>query len=147
MGDRDGTVMLGVMADSKFSDALSAQFRYEHDLLGKIGGGKANARLRRTQQIGNAQWYAGIGLEWLSSTMSRHEFGVPLNSATAIRAAYAPNNVTSFQTELGAFISIKSNWRLQVSMQANFYNNEAKKSPIVDEDHALNLFTAISYAF
>jgi len=147
MGDRDGIVMSGVSVKAELSDTLSANFRYEHDILDTIGGGVANIQLRNTQQFGDAQWYVGVGFDWLSSSISNHEFGVPTSAMTSTRPTYSPGNVSSLQALLGANVSVTSDWRLLISLLADFYNEEATASPIVDKDYGINLFTAVSYSF
>jgi len=139
--------MSGVSVKAELSDTLSANFRYEHDILDTIGGGVANIQLRNTQQFGDAQWYVGVGFDWLSSSISNHEFGVPTSAMTSTRPTYSPGNVSGLQALLGANVSVTSDWRLLISLLADFYNEEATASPIVDKDYGINLFTAVSYSF
>jgi len=145
LGDRESALLLGLSIQKELSEQIALKFRYQHDVLDKIGGGLAKLGLENSYQSGNVNWSSGIALQWLDRKLSNHEFGVPADASNAVRMQYSPDNVTSLETSLGANVSFASDWRLILSFTVEFLGDAATDSPIVDENRNISLLAAISY--
>jgi outer membrane protein len=77
-----------------------------YDMLDKIGGGEGNIKIDRSFQTGVFRFSPHIGLNWLSSKLANHDFGVPARKATQDRPAYGLDSVTNVEGGMRMFIEI-----------------------------------------
>jgi outer membrane protein len=145
MGDRLTTLMggLGLRYDLPFGIELSAG--YQHDILGKIGGGAATVKIEETLPLGFLRITPGVGLNWRGQELSNHDFGVPAGKATPDRPAYELGQTFSILTGLGTFVEISKNWRLILDVGVEILDNEIQASPIVSDRYVLQSFLALNY--
>ena len=86
-------------------------------------------------------------MNWTSSELSNHDFGVSDSQATAERPAYYLDDVYSAEAGLGVFIEITRDWLIIMNVAVESLSNEVTASPIVSEDYVIKGFTAINYVF
>ena len=147
LGDRDSTLMAGLGLRFEIPGGLNLALQYEHDVLDRIGGGAATARLSKGFQAGWFRFVPQLRLNWSSATLSNYDFGVPEYAATPDRPAYEVGSTTSLEAGFGSFIELTEDWRIVLNVSAEFLPDEISLSPIVDDDRVIKGFAAITYVF
>ena len=147
MGDRKGTFMAGLALQGELPRNMDISVSYEHDVLDKIGGGIAQIELKRSFQSGPYRFSPKIGLNWLSSELSNHDFGVPANNATSERPQYDTGDTISVEGGLGMFLEITEDWMVIVSASLELLDSKVTDSPIVSDSYVIKGFGAITYVF
>jgi outer membrane protein len=147
LGDRNGTMMAGLVLRFEVPGGANLSLRYEHDVLDKIGGGAATARLSKGFQAGAFRILPKLQVNWLSSELTNYDFGVPESAATVTRPAYNTGSAISYEAGIGTFIELTEDWRILLSVSAEFLPDGITDSPIVAEDKVIKGFAAITYVF
>lgn len=147
LGDREGTLMMGAGLRYELPAGVNLQLRYEHDVLDKIGGGSAIARLSKAFQAGSVRISPQIQANWLSKDLANYDYGVLLSAATLERPAYSVGSAVSYQIGFGSFFELTENWRIILNVSAEFLPDKISESPIVADDHVIKGFAAITYVF
>lgn len=147
MGDRDGTLMAGLGMRFEIPGGVNLLLRYEHDVLDKIGGGTATARVSKAFQAGRFRISPQLQINWLSADIANYDFGVPADAATPERPAYSPGSAVSYEAGIGSFIELTEEWRIIFNISAEALPSEISDSPIVDDDVVVKGFAAITYVF
>jgi outer membrane protein len=147
MGDRSTTLMGGLALRYNLPLGIDLSAGYQHDVLGRIGGGAANIKLEETLPLGFLRITPGVGVKWLGKSLSNHDFGVPAGKALEDRPAYRLGETFGIETGLGTFIEISRAWRLILDVGIEFLDGDIKASPIVGEGYVIQSFTALNYVF
>ena len=147
LGDRDGTVMAGLGFRYEMPGGVNFLLRYEHDVLDKIGGGAATARVSKGFQAGWLRISPQLQLNWLSDDLTNYDFGVSPDAATPTRPAYNTGSSISYEAGISSFIELTEDWRIILSLSAEFLPDEVSNSPIVADDQIMKGFAAITYVF
>jgi len=147
MGDRKDTLVMGLASRTDLVGGLLLSMRYSHDVLDRIGGGAAGISVNKRFQVGLFSFAPEIGLNWLSSERSSHDFGVPAAKATADRPAYNLSETVNFELGLGMSYEITPKVRLLLNVSSELLDDEVQDSPIVDEELLFRGFSAITYVF
>jgi outer membrane protein len=147
MGDRDATMMAGLGLRFEVPGGLNLSLRYEHDVLDKIGGGAASARLSKSYQSGLFRFAPQLQVNWLSKELSNYDFGVSQQAATLARPVYTTGSTLSYELGFGSFIELTEDWLIVLNVSAEFLPSEIVNSPIVSDDHVIKGFAAITYVF
>lgn len=147
MGDRENTFMAGLALQVELPGGVDFSVGYEHDVLNKIGGGEAHLQFNKSFQFGVFRFSPEIGMNWVGSELSNHDFGVPDTKATADRPAYYLDNTTSFEGGLRMFIEITRDWLVIANASVEILDARVTDSPIVEKDYVVKGFTAINYVF
>jgi outer membrane protein len=147
MGDRNDTLMAGLALHAELPGGVDLTASYGHDVLEKIGGGAARLEIDKSFRVKIFRFSPKIGLNWLSSKLANHDFGVPNSKATPERTAYYLDATVSIEAGLGMFIEINRDWLIVMSVAAEFLENEVTDSSIVSEDYVISGFGAINYVF
>ena len=147
LGDRDSTLMAGVGLVYDGPNQIDVDFRYQHDVLDRFGGGTAELRVSKGFQVGNVSWGPSIGVNWLSSDLANYDFGVPVADAMAGRPAYDVGNAVTLEGGIGGMLEITEHWRFVLDLSAEYLGDDISDSPIVDDDYVLKGFAAITYTF
>ncbi|BCS96287.1 hypothetical protein DSLASN_19190 [Desulfoluna limicola] len=147
MGDRKDTFMAGLALQAELPGGVDISALYEHDVLDEIGGGAARLGMSKSFQAGVFRFSPQIGLNWLSSSLSNHDYGVPTENATPERPAYDPGDTVSFEGGLGMFVEITKEWMIIVNTSMEFLDDGVTDSPIVSEDYVIKGFGALNYVF
>lgn len=137
------------MARGRFEapGGVDLSLRYEHDVLNKIGGGAATARVSKGFQAGVFRFVPQLQLNWLSADITNYDFGVPPEVATPMRPAYEIGSAFSYEAGFGSFIELTESWRIILNVSAEFLPDEIVASPIVADDSVIKGFAAITYVF
>ncbi len=147
MGDRKDTFMAGIALSAELPGGVGLSTGYNHDVLDEIGGGEFSIKLNKSFQVGVFRLSPNIGLNWLSSELSNHDFGVPSSKATPLRPAYSINSAHSVEGGLGVFIEITQDWLLALNTSVEFLDKDVIDSPIVSEDYIVKGLAFINYVF
>ena len=147
LGDRDSTLMAGLGVRVEIPGGVNLLLRYQHDVLDRIGGGSATARVSKGFQAGWLRIAPQLQVNWLSSDLTNYDFGVPSSAATLVRPEYRTGSSISYEAGFGSFIELTEDWRIVLSLSAEFLPDEIVASPIVDDDTVIKGFAAIAYVF
>ena len=147
LGDRDGTLMAGLGFRVEIPGGVNLSLRYEHDVLDRIGGGAATARVSKGFQAGRLRFLPQLQVNWLSADLADYDFGVAAFAATPTRSAYSIGSSISYEVGLGSFIELTEDWRILLSVSGEFLPDKIVASPIVDDDLVVKGFAAITYVF
>ncbi len=147
MGDRDNTLMAGIGLRYELPGGVNLSMQYEHDVLDKIGGGSATARVSKGFQTGWLRLVPQLQVNWLSDELTNYDFGVTARAATLTRPAYNTGSSVSYELGFGTFIELTEEWRIVVNVAAEFLPDRITDSPIVADDHVIKGFAAITYVF
>lgn len=147
MGDRESTFLAGLAIQAELPGLFDLALGYEHDVLDNIGGGIASLRISKALQSGILRFSPQISINYLSSEISNHDFGVALDKATAERPAYETGSTTSMEAGLGLFIEITREWLFVMDVNYEMLSDEVINSPIVDKDYVVKGFAVINYVF
>lgn len=147
LGDRDGTLMAGLRFRVEIPGGVNLSLRYQHDVLDRIGGGSATARVSKGFQTGRFRIAPQLQVNWLSADLTNYDFGVPAGAATPTRPEYRTGSSISYEAGFGSFIELTEDWRIILSLSAEFLPDEIVASPIVDDDTVIKGFAAITYVF
>ena len=135
------------MVQAELAKGLDVSASYEHDLLDNIGGGEARLAVNKSFQFGIVTVSPELSANWTSAEISNHDYGVPVNQATADRPAYKLNDVYSLEAGIGVFIEITSEWLVIINLASESLSDEVTASPIVTENNVIKGFAAINYIF
>ncbi len=147
MEDRESTLLAGLGFRYEIPGGVNLSLRYAHDVLDKIGGGSATARVSKGFQAGWFRFAPQLQINWLSADLTNHDFGVAPEEASFTRPAYNTGSSISYEAGLGSFIELTEDWRIFLSISAEFLPDEISDSPIVADDRVLKGFAAITYVF
>ena len=139
--------MAGAGFRAEVPGGVNLLLRYEHDVLDRIGGGAATLRLSKGFQAGAFRFVPQLQANWLSAEVTNYEFGVPASAATPTRPEYNTGSSISYEVGLSNFIELTEEWRLLLSLSAEFLPDDITNSPIVADDRVLKGFAAITYVF
>jgi outer membrane protein len=147
LGDRESTITAGLSLQYEISKGYSLDLGYQYDMLNRIGGGLGNARLSRGVPIGPVTLIPQLSLNWMSSEMSNHNFGVPDAAGNANRPAYRLGSTVSYELGLGASVELSEDWRIIVNIAGERLSSEVAASPIVADSTLVKGFAMITYVF
>jgi len=147
LGDRKDTFMAGLAFQAELPGGFDLSAGYEHDVLNQIGGGTAQVEISKSFQAGVFRFSPGLAVNWLSSELSNHDFGVEPENATSERSAYDVGDTISIEAGLGLFVEITREWMVIVNASVELLDDKATDSPIVSEDYVVKGFAAVSYVF
>ncbi len=147
MGDRESTLMAGLAFRLELPVGIKMLLRYEYDVLDRIGGGATTARLSKGFQAGWLRVAPQLQVNLLSADLTNHDFGVPPSAATPTRPAYNTGSSISYEAGFTSLIELTEDWRVILSLSAEFLPDEITASPIVAEDRVIKGFAAITYVF
>ena len=147
LGDRDNTLLAGLALQYEIAAGFELEANYQHDALDRIGGGAASVRLSRGFPWGTASIEPQIAMNWLSSDMANHDFGVPATAATLQRPAYELGSTTSFEAGIGVFVELSEDWRIIANVAVERLDDEVTRSPIVADDTVVKGLAVVTYIF
>ena len=147
MGDRESTVMAGLSLVSELAGGFNLILGYEHDVLGNIGGGVAEAALRKTLQLGPVSVAPALRLNWLSAEVANYDFGVGTKQATPNRPVYTPGSSINPEVGVSVYSELGGHWILQASLGVDFLDSGIQDSPIVDQGQRYHGYLSVFYLF
>ena len=147
MGDRRDSLFCGLALQGSLPAGARISAGYEHDALDRVGGGFGRLTLRRGFRFGKISVSPNVGLNWLSSELSRHEYGVEAEEARDGREAYRPGSAVNVEPGLGVTAEGFGAWRFILNGSVEFLAEELRDSPLVDESAVAHAFGALNYAF
>ena len=147
LGDRSDTLMAGLAIQAELPGGIEMSASYEHDVLDRIGGGEARIAVDKSLQSGVFRFAPEIAVNWTSSQMSNHDYGVAESDSTIERPAYSLDDTYSVEAGVSMFIEITRDWLIFINVAAESLGDEVTASPIVSENYVIKGFAAINYVF
>lgn len=145
MDDRDATALAGLQVQVETAGGFDFSAGYAHDVLDRIGGGEAQLEIARPLPWRTTRFTPSLTLHWTDAALVRHDYGVADNETTASRPAYRPGDALSLEAGIGIFTELTPSLSLIVNTSVEWFDSEVRNSPIVDDNHVLKGFAAISY--
>jgi outer membrane protein len=147
MGDRKDTFMAGLTLNLELPLGVGLSTGYTHDVLDRIGGGESNFKIDKTFQMGVFRFSPQIGLNWISSDLANHDFGVPSGKATPDRPEYKLDSIVNVEGGAGLFIEITRDWLVIFNTSVELLDKDVTDSPIVSEDYIVKGLAVVNYVF
>ncbi len=147
MSDRSNTFMAGLATQAVLPGGFELSASYEYDVLDRIGGSEARVALDKSLQFGVFRFAPEIAINWTSSRLSNHDYGVSESESTIERSAYTLDDTYSVEAGLSMFIEITRDWLIFMNAGVESLGDEVTASPIVSEDYVIKGFAAINYVF
>lgn len=147
LGDRNDTLMAGLNLQYEIANGFELALGYQHDVLDRIGGGQANARLSRRVPIGTVTLAPQLSMNWISSELSNYDFGVPTSAATAGRPAYELGSTISYELGVGMFLELSEHWQFVMDVAVERLDDDVVASPLVADRNVIKGFATIAYIF
>ena len=147
MGDRKDSLFCGLALQGSLPAGVRISAGYEHDVLDRVGGGYGRLGLRRGFQYGRYSVVPSVGVNWLTTELAGHEYGVTAEEAREGREEYAPGDAINIEPGLGLSGEWWGSWRVIVNGSVEFLASELRDSPIVDQSHVFRFFGAVNYTF
>jgi len=147
MGDRSDTFMAGLAIQAVLPGGYEMSAGYEYDVLDRIGGGEGRVAFDKSLQFGVFRFAPEIAVNWTSSQLSNHDYGVAVSESTLERPAYTLDDTYSVEAGVGMFIEITRDWLIFMNVAVESLGDEVTASPIVSEDYVIKGFAAINYVF
>lgn len=138
LGDRKGTLMAGPELRADLFETITASFSYRHDILGRIGGGEALAKIGKSFELGDWRLTPTAGLRWTSAKLVRHDYGTP---------GYRPGAMITPEIGVSALLELTDSWWINAQVSIERLGSDATDSPIVDATTRASGFLAVSYLF
>jgi outer membrane protein len=145
MADRKATAMAGLRLQRNAPGGIHLQAGYAHDMLDRIGGGQAQAGLSRPVPWRSLRVTPSLSANWISAALVRHDFGVAPEEATPDRPAYRPGDSFSLEAGLSVFAEITPSVFGALSAGIEWFGDDIRHSPIVDDDRVLKGYAFITY--
>lgn len=147
LGDRDSTLMAGLAFRLEMPGGINMLLRYEEDVLNRIGGGAATVRFSKGFQAGGLRISPQLQMNLLGADLTNHDFGVPASAATPTRPATDFGSSVSYEAGFTSLIELTEDWRIVLSLSAEFLPDEIFASPIVADDRVIKGFAALTWVF
>ena len=147
MGDRKDSLFCGLALQGALPAGVRVSAGYEHDVLDRVGGGYGRLGLRRGFQYGRYSVVPSVGVNWLTTELAGHEYGVTAAEAREGREEYAPGDVINIEPGLGLSAEWLGSWRVILNGSVEFLASELRDSPIVDQSQVFRFFGAVNYTF
>lgn len=147
MGDRKDSLFCGLALQGSLPAGVRISAGYEHDALDRVGGGFGRLAVRRGFPFGKVTVAPNVGLNGLSSELSRHEYGVEAAEARDGREAYRPGTALNVEPGLGISAEAFGAWRFILNGSVEFLAKELRDSPLVDESAVVHAFGAVNVTF
>lgn len=145
MKDRKATAMAGIRLQRNAPGGIHLQAGYEHDILNRIGGGRAQAGVSRPIPWRSVRVTPSLSVNWTSAALMRHDFGVTLAEESVGRPSYRPDDALSMEAGLSVFAEITPSVFGAISAGMEWFDDEVRHSPITDEDRVLKGYAFITY--
>jgi len=146
MHERGDTLMAGARVGFEPKVRWRTRVEVLTDVLGEHDGQYVTAELSRTFQFGDLRAEPAIGVEWMSSTMADHYYGVRPIETTADRPVYVPGDVFNPTLALGISYPITDAINVIGRAQWSPLDHAISDSPIVVRDSLASMFLASAYA-
>lgn len=147
MGNRDATLTAGAEMKAALPAGTDLTLNFMHDALNRIGGSEASLFLDRSFELGSVRLTPKAGVNWTSSRMANHDYGVPASKALPGRPAYDTGDVFSLETGISALAELTENWWISAGLAVELLSDDVKDSPIVEDACLFKGFFAAQYVF
>lgn len=147
MGNRDATLTAGAEMKAALPAGTDLTLNFMHDALNRIGGSEASLFLDRSFELGSVRLTPKAGVNWTSSRMANHDYGVPASKALPGRPAYDTGDVFSLETGISALAELTENWWISAGLAVELLSDDVKDSPVVEDACLFKGFFAAQYVF
>ena len=147
MGDAESTLMAGLALNVELPGGVDLSLGSSADALGRIGGYQASVALDKSFQLGIVRIGPNLAVNWMDEELAAADFGVPAGKATPWRPAYEPGALISLEGGVGLFIEVTTDWLIAANAGVEWLDDDASRSPIVEEQYVIKGFAALNYVF
>lgn len=135
----------GIRLTGYYGDYI-LQYRLVTDTHGG-NGVTSTGRLGKSWQVKNWNFHGVVSAEYTSATTNRYWLGVGAAEATTRFPEYDPGASFSFNAEVGVTYPLGKDWVFRSFARYGLLSDEAKDSPLTDDDHWVLFVNSISYVF
>ena len=159
MDEREGTIYLGAKVSYNIS-LLSLKFSHVRDVLGKHRGAISEfsmgtslpfstllGKVFGTDVLPFSLLTPSFGLKHYNASYINYYFGVKDSEVTASRPAYVTNGGFSTIARISLWVRLSHNISWSNAYSVEYFPDEIKNSPIVDQATKRSFFTSLSYLF
>ncbi|USD37547.1 MULTISPECIES: MipA/OmpV family protein [Ferrimonas] len=136
----------GFRATRYWGDHYVFQYRLMADYYDDQGV-LSTARLGKSWQVRNWNFHMLGSIEYVSSKLNRHLFGVKANEATELFPEYTPDDSFNYGVELGVAYPLSENCVFRAMYRLNMLSDEVTNSPFNRADHVSFFNASVSYVF
>jgi len=91
--------------------------------------------------------YLGAGLTYYDQALVDYYIGITPDEVTENRSLYTADSGFRAQLEVYAQYPLSASWSFNAGITQSFYNNEIKKSPLVDKNKLTQVMLGVLYVF
>lgn len=135
----------GIRVTGYYGDYI-LQYRLITDTHGG-NGVVSTARLGKSWQVKNWNFHGIVNAQYTSATTNRYWFGIDAEEATTRFPEHDPNASVSFSAEVGVTYPLGKDWVFRSFARYGLLSDDAKDSPLTDDDHWALFVNSISYVF
>jgi len=149
MADRDFSLDGGGEIIYKFKDFydISLGASFVADMLSKHEGYEGAVNLSKMFIIRPLFIQPGLSVSWQSKDMIDYYYGVRQEEAIAGRPAYSPDSSIKGSINLSMWFALSKKWMIFTRGGVEFFDNEVKNSPIIEDDYSLSGSIGIAMLF
>lgn len=136
----------GFRATRYWDDHYVFQYRIVSDYFDNQGI-QSTARLGKSWQVRNWNFYALASLEYSSAKLNRYLFGVNSDEATQLFPVYQPNSSFGYGMELGVAYPLSEKFVFRAMYRLNILSEEVTDSPFNQSGYLSYFNVSISYVF
>lgn len=146
MGDVDSGVNLKVSGEM-FTDFGLLGASIAQDVSDEHEGTEVSLSLGLPLDFDRLELMPAVHATWMSDDLVNHYYGVTSKQARPGRSVYNADAGWRYGVELMAFYPLTQQWSVTGGVSAEWFGDEVKNSPIVDDDSAVSGFLGVQYHF
>jgi outer membrane protein len=146
MQNRDGSVDAGVRASWQH-DWVGLDASVVTDVLGRSKGQEAALELFVPVSFWYVRLKPNVGLSWQSARLVDYYYGVRPEEALPDRPSYEPGAALNLTAGLEGIIPLSRNIAIVGLVKTDFFSNEIKRSPIVEDTYGVTGIVSLGYRF
>lgn len=147
MDDREWTLESGLAFKVSDDTWGSIRLGWLMDILSEHEGHELSLRYNYPIRMDKLVLTPNVGFAFHSDDLVDYYYGVENDEVRAGRPAYQADSTVNWFTGLGIGYELYENWTLYSNMRFEFYGDEIRESPIVDEDYGFGAIFGIMYSF
>lgn len=147
MDDREWTIDMGLATELRDPEFGFLRLGWLTDILSRHEGHELRLTYGKRFQMDKLGLTPSVGFAWESSDLVDYYYGVRSSEAIAGRPAYTAGSDITWFTNLQITYQIDERWSLFSLIGWEFFGDEIKDSPLVDEDNSFSGIMGFLYEF
>ena len=146
--NRRSTLMTGIRYGHESLSMGNFETTLATDALGTSNGLYWSNAWRYPVQIGSLGFEPALGFNWNDRKFNKYYFGISAEeTARSGLRKYTPGESVTPYAEVNMNYMITENWNIYGGARYTLLPDAVKKSPMVDKDSVLSLWTGFTYVF